>query len=202
MKEFYDPNEIDFLKPIINNKDKIIHELNTCRNQDMFFNFVADFKDEDVVESVVGSWIASQIYYRKSGSHKIHSPNHSNRHDVRRKWVKYLRLAPKLFPITHKILENVPEVYWSGMSKIRANSEVKPHKHIFRVPTLTFQICLTPSSGDCILTVNNKPFKWTHQGQMLLFDGRIEHALINNSPDSRTIMHMEIDSSNIPDFIC
>lgn len=200
MRVFYDPDEFECLKPIIDNKDMIVHELNACRNEDMFFNFVADFKDEDVVENVVGSWIAAQIYYRKSGSNKIHSPNHSNRRDVRKKWIKYLRLAPKLFPETHKILESVTEVYWSGMSKIQANSEIKPHKHTFRVPTLTFQICLTPSTGNCALTVNGETVHWSDVGQMMLFDGRFEHDLVNHSPDSRTIMHMEIDPTSHPDW--
>ena len=200
MKVFYDPHEFDFLSPIIENKDLIVHELNACRNEDMFFNFVADFKGDDVVENVVGSWIAAQIYYRKSGSHKIHSPNHANRRIVKKKWIKYLRLAPLLFPETHKILKSVDQIYWSGLSKIQADSKIKPHKHNYRVPTLTFQICLTPPTGTCTLTANGQSIDWNHVGQMNIFDGRYEHELINDSPDSRTIMHMEIDPSSHPEW--
>ena len=200
MRVFYEPTEFECLKPIVDNKDTIVEELNACRNEDMFFNFVADFKGDDVVENVVGSWIAAQIYYRKSGSHKIHAPNHANRRKVKKKWIKYLRLAPQLFPETHKILESVDQVYWSGMSKIQANSEIKPHRHKYRVPTLTFQICLTPPTGTCTLTANGESIKWNEMGQMNIFDGRYEHDLINDSPDSRTIMHMEIDPTSHPDW--
>lgn len=200
MRGFYNPNEFACLAPIINAKDLIVKELNACKNDDMFFNFVADFKDDDIVENVKGSWIAAQIYYRKSGSHKIHAPNLNQRRKMKKKWIKYLRLAPLLFPETHKLLESVDQVYWSGMSTIQANSHIKPHKHKFRVPTLTFQICLSPSSGNCVLTLNNEKVKWGEVGQMMLFDGRLEHDLINDSPDSRTIMHMEIDPTGHPDY--
>ena len=193
MRGFYDPNEFACLAPIVNAKDEIVNELNNYRNDDMFFKFSADFKDENVVENVIGSWVAAQFYYRKSGSHKIHAPNFNaiisenggDKYQLKRKWIKYLRLAPKLLPKTYKILESVNEVYWSGMSKIQANSGIKSHKHKFRVPTLTFQ---------------NEKVKWGDVGQMMLFDGRLEHNLINDSPDSRTIMHMEIDPTGHPDY--
>jgi len=208
MRGFYDPTEFACLAPIVNAKDEIVNELNNYRNDDMFFKFSADFKDENVVENVIGSWVAAQFYYRKSGSHKIHatnfnaiiSENGGDKYQLKRKWIKYLRLAPKLLPKTYKILESVNEVYWSGMSKIQANSEIKSHKHKFRVPTLTFQICLSPSSGNCALTLNNEKVKWGDVGQMMLFDGRLEHNLINDSPDSRTIMHMEIDPTGHSDY--
>tara|TARA_E500000318_G_scaffold82519_1_gene77914 strand:+ start:1119 stop:1724 length:606 start_codon:yes stop_codon:yes gene_type:complete len=199
MRGFYDPNEFSYLAPIINAKDLIVEELNACRNQDMFLDFLADFKGNDAVEKVVGTWVTSQMYYRKAGSHKIHTPTWPDR-NIKKKWIKYLRLAPNIFPTTFNILKSVDEVYWAGMSKIQANSEIKPHKHKFKVPTLTFQICLSPSAGNCTLTLNNEKVEWGDIGQMMLFDGRLEHELINDSPDSRTIMHMEIDPTGHPDY--
>ena len=39
MRVFYEPTEFECLKPIVDNKDTIVEELNACRNEDMFFNF-------------------------------------------------------------------------------------------------------------------------------------------------------------------
>ena len=196
---FYDPYDFKCLLPIINNRDVIVEEmLSGYSNDNNLLRFVADFTGDNPHSQVDGDWLASQVYYRKSGNNKINPPTVSR--EIKRKWIQQLRHAKNSFPETQKLMTSVKEIYWSGVSKIAANSSIKTHQHIQKVPLLQFQICVWPSSGNCVLTVNNEPRQWKEQGQMVLFDGSFEHSLKNEAPDSRLIYSMDFDPSSHPDY--
>ena len=138
---FYDPYDFKCLLPIINNRDVIVKEmLSGYSNDNNLLRFVADFTGDNPHSQVDGDWLASQVYYRKSGNNKINPPTVSR--EIKRKWVQQLRHAKNSFPETQKLMTSVKEIYWSSGSKIAANSSIKTHQHIQKVPLLQFQICV------------------------------------------------------------
>ena len=197
MRAFYNPQEFECLLPIVNNIDIIVREINDNRKDDLLNNYVNDSSSADWQrkESVTGEWKAAQIYARDAESSFVRPEKEYE------EWMKYSQLAPEIFPKTYKHLKSINEIYRCGISMVSPGCEIKPHNHTFDKPTLIFQVCLTPSSGRCVLTVGDEEVAWKTMKQTIMFDGNFVHSLKNDSPDARTILHIEFDPSCHVDYI-
>lgn len=195
MKMFYEPAELDMIKPIIDNKHQIIDEIYDTVATGYVDRTTVQFQADIDDHQGTGTWAATQVYYNNT---KINNTNKQKwiSRETKKQWIANLRRAPTVYPFMTKTLSSCPCVYWGGISTSGPSSHILPHKHTYKTPTLILQICIDPGEegGDgCYLVVGGEKMFWRSKYQVNIFDGRHEHELVNVSSSSRYILHVEFN---------
>jgi aspartyl/asparaginyl beta-hydroxylase (cupin superfamily) len=95
-------------------------------------------------------------------------------------------------PETVRLFSKMDNVVTVMFSIMEAGNKIPPHTGKFK-GVLRYQLPLmVPSSGNCTITVGGitKPYQ---KGHSILFDDTIEHSVINDSPQLRVILFLDIE---------
>jgi aspartyl/asparaginyl beta-hydroxylase (cupin superfamily) len=101
-------------------------------------------------------------------------------------WKKNQRLAPK----TTRILSSISSLLAYSFSSLKPNGHIRPHVH--ENPYVTATLCLQ-DGGDSYIVVNGEKAQFK-SGEMIIFDYRQEHEVINLGTDDRVVLLMLLEN--------
>jgi beta-hydroxylase len=93
-------------------------------------------------------------------------------------------------PETSKILHSLPAVRGAAFSRLDPGSAIMPHEDKPVSGILRTHLGLKIPMGSQLI-VGGEIYHWT-EGKMLLFDGQIEHAALNESSESRDLLIIDM----------
>lgn len=180
---FYDFENIDYLKRMIENVDLIQNELLKAMKSVPELN---DFMNDDmpVIHSHLEHWLRENKldletlgYDPRNGSWGAF-PIFKKGFPI--KWYD----SPKEFPEIFKLINGVPNPYFASFMKLRANSITKEHAH--NMPGhLIFHINLFDIDNYTVLKCGDETMSFSKKGDSCLFDYNLSHAPSSFSKDNR-----------------
>lgn len=165
-KTFYNPQNYEWAKYVLRNKDVIINEFNQVVNQkelfDPYFNHLFSTTD--------GGWKTVGLKFWSINNYK----------------------NQKYFPEITKIINKVPGLISASFSKLEANSEIIPHNGdsngFYRCH---FAIDIPGKLPDCGFEVEKDKKSWSN-GELLIFCDALYHRAWNNTQNERYIMIFDV----------
>lgn len=165
---FYDPNDFDFLKPLVSNFSSIKKEL---------LEVLSVNKDSQ--------WLKTFPHYVKSDQQKawkVFSFLFFN--------MKFLSHA-KLCPKTAELIYSIPQILSCDFSNIEANTKILPHKGYTKMVLRCHLPLIVPNEELCAIRIGNEIRHWK-EGELLIFDDSFDHEAWNNSDSSRVVLMFDI----------
>ncbi len=93
-------------------------------------------------------------------------------------------------PETGRILRNLPRIRGAAFSRLDPNSAILLHADLPAPGILRTHLGLR-IPDDTRMILGNETRHWA-EGEVLCFDGQIEHATINNSPEPRDVLIIDM----------
>ena len=109
---------------------------------------------------------------------------------------KYLgqRIEHSFCPRTRAIVDSMPTATNAAFSVLKPNTEIKPHvgytDEVLR--SHTGLIC----PDNCAITVDGEEYIWK-QGELVVFNDRLEHSAYNRSTEDRVIFILDFPIGGI-----
>lgn len=165
-KTFYNPNDYDWAKFILDNKDIIISEFKQALTQkelfDPYFNYLFSTTD--------GGWKTVGLKFWTINNYK----------------------NQKYFPKITKIINEVPNLISASFSKLEAESEIIPHNGdsngFYRCH---FGIEIPDKLPNCGFQVEEDQMSW-EEGEILIFCDALYHKAWNKTKNHRYIMIFDV----------
>lgn len=101
-------------------------------------------------------------------------------------------LALQLCPQTCALLKTMPNVHLAMFSILEPGSRIKPHSGLFRGCYRYHLGLSTPQSDDCFIRIGGERYSW-RDGEDVLFDDTFEHYVINNTPERRIVLFLDVE---------
>lgn len=105
----------------------------------------------------------------------------------------------ELAPQTTALIKQIPEVTTAMFSILG------PHKHIplhygFYKGIFRYHLGIViPKNGECYIVNGGQKYTW-EEGESVLFDDTFQHAVWNNSEETRVVLFCDVFRSDLPPF--
>jgi beta-hydroxylase len=101
---------------------------------------------------------------------------------------RYTQEVKKHFPITNKLVMEVPGVYIAGFSILEPKTKIYPHTGYTKDVYRSHLGLITPKGA--YLEVAGEKVEW-EQGKMFVFDDMVTHNAYNGSDEERVILMVD-----------
>ncbi|MDF2451647.1 MAG: aspH [Bacteroidota bacterium] len=165
---FYNPNEFEFLKPIVQNFSLIKSELLNLIDFDVDNQWLRTFPNYVQSEKHKAWKVFSFIFFY------MKFPSHA-----------------KLCPKTADLLYSIPEILSCDYSYLDANTKIKPHKGYTRMVLRCHLPLIVPDEQLCGIRVGDEIRHWK-EGELMIFDDSFEHEAWNNTDKKRVVLMFDI----------
>lgn len=184
-KAFYDLSDYPALRPLVENHAVIEQEI---RDHELWMKWGSDTPDETGRSTFKdGDWMVCPVYFGRGDPYSLLPP------DADRKLVdQVLAYLPQKFPKTIELLRQVPNIKFSGFSRLDPHSVLKPHRHNNPHSVIFHLGVVVPDGNKCGLKVGDQTHLWTKPGDAVLFDDNFEHGAWNDSDQTRIILYADI----------
>ena len=97
----------------------------------------------------------------------------------------------KMFPLTCKMLDALPEISTVMFSILEPHVEIPPHTGKFSGIWRYHLALLVPAGDGCFIEVNGERYFWT-EGEGILFNDTYLHSVTNNTDEYRIVLFLDI----------
>jgi len=185
MKPFYDLADYPQFKVLIESYAIVAEEV---RDLELWMKWGSDVPDETGRSMFKdGVWMVCPVYFGRGDPYSLLPPE-TDRTQVD----QILKFLPQRFPKTVALLQNIPNIKFSGFSRLDPKSTLKPHRHQNPDSVILHLGLWIPPGGTCGLKVDDQVHIWKKPGDAVVFNDNYEHSAWNDSDETRIVLYADV----------
>lgn len=173
--DFYPTKHLEVLQAIRKNIKKIQDEVNRIP---FWYQWPSDKPSENGHCGFLnGLWTICPVYVSRVSAMKCPVPNH---------------ILAKMFPITQKLVCQIPLVQFAGFSRLHPHANLETHTHDNPNSDIMHIGILIPPLESSGIRVGNFVHYWKNPGDVIIFNDNRPHEAWNNSDLDRVVLYISL----------